>query len=248
MGLKTKYQNVARFFEQGDLVPFAVLTSAWHFIQALIKHGEAIPVAIATGIFVDMLHFRTVRKAVDEKNGRAWLVAVLTTAVSYIFHLLFYVAHVGPDGAVIYDWSFIAFFMALPLPIGIPILAWQQATKSDPGVVKLWRKRVKAVIRIARRYESQLKEAVIEMKRVEKRVKELETAVAKRESEIERLERRIEELKEAGEILQHFNPVVKDIGRMLAGAEITQDEIAAAHEISPATVSRLKSSLNGVQS
>ena len=245
MNLKQKYLDIARFFEQGDLVPFAVLTSAWHFIQALIKHGEAIPVAIATGIFVDMLHFRTVRKAVDERNRRAWLVALLTTAISYAFHLLFYVAHLAPDGSVIYDWSFIAFFMALPLPVGIPILAWQQATKSDPVIVKRWRKRVKAVIRIARRDRNRVQEAEIQLKRIESRLQALETTVAERERNIQQLKSQLQAAQDAERIMKHFNPLVQDIGLMMAGAEMTQAEIAAKHGTNETAVSRLKSQLNG---
>lgn len=246
MNLKQKYLDIARFFEQGDLVPFAVLTSAWHFIQALIKHGEAVPVAIATGIFVDMLHFRTVRKAVDEKNRQAWAVAILTTLISYAFHLLFYVAHVDPaTGEVVYDWSLIAFFMALPLPVGIPVLAWQQATKSDPALVKHWRKRVKAVLRIARRYRNAAKEAEIQMKRLESRVQALETAAAARESSLTELKSQLHQAQDAERILKNFNPLVQDIGRMLAGQEITQAQIAALHGTNETAVSRLKSQLNG---
>ena len=245
MNLKQKYISIAKFFEQGDLVPFAVLTSAWHFIQALRKHGEAIAIAVATGIFIDMLHFRTVRKAVAERNRNAWLVAILTTIVSYAFHLLFYVAHLGPDGSVTYAWTPIAFFMALPLPIGIPILAWQQATQGDPVIVKRWRNRVKAVIRIARRFETALKETEIRVKRAESRLQALETTLAERESDIQRLKQELQSAQDAKRILQHFNPLVQDIGRMMAGAELTQAEIATKHGTSETAVSRIKTRLNG---
>jgi len=247
MGVKARYLSVARFFENGDLVPFAVLTSAWHFIQALRSHGEAWPIAIATGIFVDMLHYRTVRKAVNERSRVAWGVAVLTTIISYIFHLLFYVARLGVDGIVTYDFSVVAFFMALPLPVGIPILAWQQATVTDTAVVKRWRKRVKWTVRIAKRYRNALKEAEIELNRLESQVKSLGTTSQSRESTIENLKAQLEQAKESDEVLKQFNPLVQDIGRMLSGSGMTQAEIATAHEVSEAEVSRLKAKLNGVK-
>ena len=245
MNLKQKYISIAKFFEQGDLVPFAVLTSAWHFIQALRKHGEAIAIAVATGIFIDMLHFRTVRKAVAERNRNAWLVAVLTTAVSYAFHLLFYVAHLGLDGSVTYAWTPIAFFMALPLPIGIPILAWQQATQGDPAEIRYWRNRVHKMVKIAWKHRKHLKETEIRVKGAESRLQALETTLAERERTIQQLKQELQNAQDAKRILQHFNPIVQDIGRMMAGAELTQAQIAEKHGTSETAISRIKTRLNG---
>jgi hypothetical protein len=114
------WNRIAQFFENGDLVPFAVLISAWHFINALITYGgENIAVAFASGVFVDMLHFRTVRSAVRDRNRAAVIIALVTTAVSYGFHLLFYV-----NGQAVFRPVYL--LLAAPLPLGIPILAWQQ--------------------------------------------------------------------------------------------------------------------------
>lgn len=114
------WQRVANFFESGDLVPFAVVVSSFHFVTALVVYGgEAWPVAVLVGIFVDMLHYRTIRYAVRGQRTRAAVaLAVLTTAMSYVFHLLFYV-----DGGAL-EWVYL--LLAAPLPLGIFILAWQQ--------------------------------------------------------------------------------------------------------------------------
>lgn len=114
------WQRIANFFESGDLVPFAVVVSSFHFVTALVVYGgEAWPVAVLVGVFVDMLHYRTIRYAVRGQRTRAAVaLAVLTTAMSYVFHLLFYV-----DGGEV-RWVYL--LLAAPLPLGIFILAWQQ--------------------------------------------------------------------------------------------------------------------------
>ena len=113
------WQRVANFFENGDLVPFAVVVSSVHFVTALVVYGgESWPVAVLVGIFVDMLHYRTIRYAVRGRNRMAIGLAIITTAMSYVFHLLFYV-----DGG---QFQPVYLLLAAPLPFGIFILAWQQ--------------------------------------------------------------------------------------------------------------------------
>ena len=106
------WQRVANFFESGDLVPFAVVVSSFHFVTALVVYGgEAWPVAVLVGIFVDMLHYRTIRYAVRGQRTRAAvLLAIATTAMSYVFHLLFYV-----DGGTFQP---VYLLLAAPLPFG----------------------------------------------------------------------------------------------------------------------------------
>ena len=156
------WKRIADFFERGDLVPFAVLISAWHFVIVLIKFDEFAPVAIAQGIFVDMLHFRTVRRAVASSDKKTYWVAVLTTLMSYSFHLLFYVVRVGDNGLT-YHWSPVAFLLAAPLPLGIPILAWQQSLQSDDKAVSSLHNRLTTVIKRAACYRQQLARAQHEL-------------------------------------------------------------------------------------
>ncbi len=116
---QTYWQRAADFFEKGDLVPFAVVVSSVHFVTALVVYGgESWPVAVLVGIFVDMLHYRTIRYAVRGRTRTAVILAALTTAMSYVFHLLFYI-----DGGAFVP---VYLLLAAPLPFGIFILAWQQ--------------------------------------------------------------------------------------------------------------------------
>lgn len=122
------YWNIiGEFFDYGNLAPFAVVISVWHFVGALLIFNESLLVAIPTGILIDMLHYRMVRSWVVR---RAWVtvtLAALTTILSYAFHLLYWATSVDASGVVVYDFSAIAFLLAAPLPLGIPVLAWQAA-------------------------------------------------------------------------------------------------------------------------
>lgn len=94
-------------------------------------------------------------------------------------------------------------------------------------------------------HESTIAELKSRVNPLESRVGELEKLNAELTNANQQLERRVLELQESHRILQTFNPLVQDIGRMLAGSEITQTEIATRHNISESTVSRMKSQLNG---
>lgn len=127
MNTQNLWQRAANFFESGDLVPFAVTVSSVHFVKALVVYGgESWPVAILVGIFVDMLHYRTIRYAVRGRTRTAVTLATLTTAMSYVFHLLFYI-----DGGAFQP---VYLLLAAPLPFGIFILAWQQEQARNEAV------------------------------------------------------------------------------------------------------------------
>lgn len=222
------WQRIANFFESGDLVPFAVVVSSFHFVTALVVYGgEAWPVAVLVGIFVDMLHYRTIRYAVRGQRTRAAVaLAVLTTAMSYVFHLLFYI-----DGG---EFKLVYLLLAAPLPLGIFILAWQQ-------------EQARAIDDTASRLQAAERRA----QELETAVQELETRVKQGQSERKELERQRKEaerqLQAAAAPLQGVNPIAQDVIMMLAGHEITQADIARRHGVSEAKVSRVKASLNGVE-
>lgn len=94
-------------------------------------------------------------------------------------------------------------------------------------------------------HESRIVELASKVNPLEQRVEELERVNAQLANVKQQLERQVAVLQDSDRILQAFNPLVKDIGRMLTGEVITQAEIAARHDTSESTVSRLKSQLNG---
>jgi hypothetical protein len=119
--MKTFWHRLAQFFEDGDLTPFAVLISIVHYGDVLAAHGEHAIVAYAIGTLVDLIHFRTIRRAFMPHNNRQetivnWLVAAITTFMASMYHWRFY------EGD---------YLLALPIPVGIAILAYHAADKQS---------------------------------------------------------------------------------------------------------------------
>ena len=102
-------KSVLHYFETGDLVPFLVVVSIAHFVGALANR-DALPVALAVGIAVDVGMYRVIKAAL--KHGAWWwLAAILVTVMSFAYHLEYY-------GVA---WQNVLF--AAPLPLLIIMLA-----------------------------------------------------------------------------------------------------------------------------
>jgi hypothetical protein len=145
--MKTIWHRLAQFFEDGDLTPFAVLISIVHYGDVLAAHGEHAIVAYAIGTLVDLIHFRTIRRAFMPHNNRQetivnWLVAAITTFMASMYHWRFY------EGD---------YLLALPIPVGIAILAYHAAkAKMDHRPINHWRNRARWLIKLARRMQADL--------------------------------------------------------------------------------------------
>jgi len=113
--IKSAWQWLVDWLEYGDLVPLLVLVSAFHY-AAILKDRDALPVAIALGLIVDLGHFRTIRAAFrysgeDRRHKLSlWGIALVMTAVSFAYHQRYY-----QD-----------FWLSAPIPFLIAALAWLQ--------------------------------------------------------------------------------------------------------------------------
>lgn len=94
-------------------------------------------------------------------------------------------------------------------------------------------------------YESKLQQLESELAPLARKLADLESQNADLAATNRRLERQIAALQDSDRIVQVLNPLAQDVGRLLAGDEITQVEIASRHNVSESTVSRMKSQLNG---
>jgi hypothetical protein len=93
--------------------------------------------------------------------------------------------------------------------------------------------------------ERRVSELEAKAKPLEMRLAQLEKQNAELARTNQQLETNVAILQESERILHAFNPLVQDIGKLLAGDDLTQTEIASRHQTSESTVSRLKSQLNG---
>lgn len=224
------FQKAIDWFEEGDLVPLAVIISVAHYGPVLMAHGEHFVVAWAVGILIDLLHFRSVRYAFATRQWLAGLVAVATTIMATGYHLRFYGG----------DW-----LLALPIPIGIAILAWHSSERQR-GVVDGQLAMVNGQLQ---EREKRLNELELSLKGAEIALQEADkelTGYARKAQEADRLmrdaERRAQELESRWKKL---GPVGQDMIDLIAGGGITQAEIAKRHGLSESAVSRVKAMLNG---
>lgn len=127
--MRKYWHNISTFFEDGDLTPLAVLISVAHYGPVLVQHGENLFVAWAVGAMIDLLHFRSVRRAVTVHNWLNLLIGALTTVMAVGYHLRFYGG----------DW-----LLALPIPLGIAILAQHAASQQQEDANSLQETAVKA--------------------------------------------------------------------------------------------------------
>ena len=218
------------WLEEGDLVPLAVVVSVAHYGPVLVAHGEHWLVAWSVGILIDLLHFRSVRYAFATRQWLAGLVAVATTIMATGYHLRFYGG----------DW-----LLALPIPIGIAILAWHSSERQR-GVVNGQLSMVngqlqerdaelQAVGKLLEAAESRAQELASKLQAAESQAKEAERLMRDAEMRAQKLEGRW-----AG-----LGPVGQDMMDLIAGGGITQAEIAKRHGLSESQVSRVKSLLKG---
>lgn len=224
------FKKMIDWFEDGDLVPLAVVISVAHYGPVLMAHGEFWVVAWAVGVMIDLLHFRSVRYAFSSRVWLAGLVAAATTVMAMGYHLRFY------DG----DW-----LLAAPIPVGIAILAWH-ASEKERGVVDGKLSVVNGELQGLRKELAALAERLQER---ESDLQEREGALQVAERRAQAAERHMKEVERDALAMRaawkKLGPLGQDIYALVTGGGITQAEIASKHGISESKVSRLKADLNG---
>ena len=189
--------------------------------------GEA---AWAVGVMIDLLHFRSVRYAFSSRTWLAGAVAAATTVMALGYHLRFYGG----------DW-----LLALPIPIGIAILAWH-ASERERGAVNGQLAIVNG--QLAER-DARLQEAARQLQEAARKLKELESRLQETASKLQDADRRAQEAERRLNELEaqwgRLNPLAQDVVRMVMTKKGSQAEIARRHEVSESKVSRIKAELNG---
>lgn len=232
---KLSWHKISTAFEYGDLTPLAVVISVGHYGPVLAEKGDNVVVAWMVGALIDLLHYRTVRR-LFQVNGRKRvighaLIAIATTLMAMGYHIRFY------EG----DW-----LLAAPIPFGIAILAQHAAAQKVEQGESRWRKRVRAVIKIARRLQ-------VETKRAQAVAEQAQAAANQLQTETNRLQARVNELQEQNrgqqEIIkawQSLNKEAQVLARYNAKLLTVEQAASMIGVKDPRTVQSRAEKLNGV--
>lgn len=159
------WQKLADFLHTANLIPLVVLVSTFHYYQALRSH-DPLFVALPIALFVDLLHFRTVRQAV-KSGARMWRVtAVFTTLMAFGLQWIFY-SQPGADGVLIW-WQVVLF--ASIVPVGLAIMAWHHQWQEQETVTD-WQA---LIAEVQQRAEKMQQEVAAEHERAEAMQREAE--------------------------------------------------------------------------
>ncbi|HFE65765.1 MAG TPA: hypothetical protein ENJ93_00760 [Chloroflexi bacterium] len=159
------WQKLADFLHTANLIPLVVLVSTFHYYQALRSH-DPLFVALPIALFVDLLHFRTVRQAV-KSGARMWqLTAVSTTLMAFGLQWIFY--NQPGESEFLVWWQVILF--ASIVPVGLAIMAWHHQWQ-EQEIVTDWQALIAAA---QQRAEKMQQEAAAEHERAEAMQKEAE--------------------------------------------------------------------------
>jgi hypothetical protein len=83
------WQKFADFLHTANLIPLVVVVSTYHYYQALRSHDPLL-VSLPIALFIDLLHFRTVQRAVKSGESAWKITAVFTTLMAFGLQWIFY--------------------------------------------------------------------------------------------------------------------------------------------------------------
>ncbi len=130
------WQRLADFLHQANLIPLVVIVSTYHYYQALRSHDPLL-VAMPIALFVDLLHFRTVQRAVRANHFTWKLTALLTTAIAFGLQWIFY--NQPTAGTALPGWQVVLF--ASIVPVGLAIMAWHHEVRAQDTTIN-WQVKV----------------------------------------------------------------------------------------------------------
>ena len=113
------WQKLSDFLHNANLIPLVIVASSYHYFQALNSHGPVL-VAVTAALFLGLLHYRTVQGAVETQAASWWLMAAVTTSLTFGLQWIFY-SQPGPDG-LLPVWQRLLF--AGIVPMGVGIMVW----------------------------------------------------------------------------------------------------------------------------
>jgi len=249
------WRGVSSWLHTADLVPIVVIVSTYHYFGALETHDPKW-VAFPVALFVDLLHYRSVSRAV--KSGGWWIAAaVITTGMAFGLQFAFY-SQPGTDGTNLgaYAWLY-----ASLVPVGLAIMAmltqvqagerareWAKELAEMAAALKEAQEQIAGATALQQEAEA-VKQAATEAHQKATAAQQAATeahqkATAAQQAATE-AQREAEAMKqEAMGFWGHLNPRTKEALRYLAGQHPTMDAAATAASCNKSTISRHVALLN----
>jgi len=254
------WQKLAGFLHTANLIPLVVIISVYHYHQALRSHDPFL-IALPMALFVDLMHFRTVQRAVKSSAGLWKITAVFTTLLAFGLQWMFY-SQPGESGALIW-WQVVLF--ASIVPIGLAIMAWhhqwqEQETITDwQTLITEAQKRAEALQQEAEaetaRAAQMQQEAETERQRaseMQSRAEEVQARASETQNQLERvqteatqMQTRLDEMQAISKAWQALNPEMQTLALFNAQL-LTAKEAAAQLGVHVTTIRRRAKQLNGV--
>lgn len=216
------WQRFADFLHTANLIPLVIVVSTYHYYQALRSHDPLL-VSLPIALFIDLLHFRTVQRAVKSGEGAWKVTAVFTTLMAFGLQWIFY--NQPGEGETLIWWQVILF--ASIVPVGLAIMAWHHQRQEQEQVTD-WQKLIAEVQQGA---EKMQQEAAAEQARANQMQREAE-AERQRADEMqvraEEAQARADEMQSRlAEVQQEATAEHERANQMQREAEIERERVAA---------------------
>lgn len=245
------WEWLARFLHKADLMPLVVVVSVYHYYQALKSHDPFL-VALPIALFVDLLHYRSVQRAV--KSGQwGWMLAgLITTAAAFGLQWIFYA-----DGNDLPFWK-VAMYASI-VPVGLAIWAWLQLSVESDRVVD-WQAEIAAAQKAAEEAQKSAATAKAEALAAQKvaqdaqaKAEAAQKSAAVAQAEASRWQKAAEEAQ--GQVAE-WQPMVSgwlslnrryQLVAMINAGQLPKEQVMSELSLSRRTVEQDMARLNGVQ-
>jgi hypothetical protein len=166
--MSTLWQKLSDFLHKANLIPLVVVVSTYHYYQALRSHDPFF-IALPLALFVDLLHFRTVQRAVRSGEAGWQATAVFTTLLTFGLQYMFYSQ--PSDSGVLGWWQVILF--ASIVPVGLAIMAWHHQRQEQETVID-WQQLITSAQQEAAAVQAQARETQQRSAAVQQQADELQ--------------------------------------------------------------------------
>ena len=231
-------------------MPLVVVVSVFHYYQALKSH-DPLFVALPIALFIDLLHYRSVQRAVKSSQVGWMVAAVVTTAAAFGLQWMFYA-----DGGDLPGWKVVIF--ASIVPVGLAIWAWLQLSM-DSDQVTDWQAQIAAAQKAAEEAQKVATTAKAEALTAQKLAQEAQTKADRAQTEAADWQRKALAAQAEAEKWQkqvgEWQPMIAgwlslnrryQLVAMINAGQLPKEQVMSELSLSRRTVEQDMARLNGV--